>query len=135
MSIHLESKHLVNTQQMEVAVHGPDGATHLILCTGVANLDAAGRETYTFFVGPILSQRQFVGVIASGGILTLHFTHSQSSGDRNAVEFGANVVLVTADYDHESKQVKVKAEISSLEDRGKLAISYNVNILAELPRY
>ena len=38
MSIHLERKDLLNTQQMEVAVNGPDGATHLILCTGVAIL-------------------------------------------------------------------------------------------------
>ena len=38
MSIHLGNKDLINTQQMEVAVNGPDGATHLILCTGVADL-------------------------------------------------------------------------------------------------
>jgi hypothetical protein len=36
MSIRLARKDLINAQQMEVAVHGPDGATHLILCTGVA---------------------------------------------------------------------------------------------------
>lgn len=28
MSIHLERKDLINAQQMEVAVNGPDGATH-----------------------------------------------------------------------------------------------------------
>ncbi len=37
MSIHLGNKDLINTQQMEVAINGPDGATHLILCTGIAN--------------------------------------------------------------------------------------------------
>ena len=135
MSIHLESNELVNTQQMEVAVHGPDGATHLILCTGVANLDIAGHETYTFCVGPVLAQRQFVGVVASGAISTIHFRDRRPPRDRNAVEVGANLVLLTADYDPESRQVKVSAEISSLEDMGKLAISYNVSILAELPRY
>ena len=135
MSIHLESKHLVNTQQMEVAVHGPDGATHLILCTGVANVDVTGQETYTFFVGPILSQRQFVGVIASGAISTLQAMGRRPSQNLDAVERAANLVLVTADYDQESKQVKVKAELSPLEDMGKLAISYNVSILAELLSY
>ena len=133
MPIHLESKHLVNAQQMEVAVHGPDGATHLILCTGVANLDVARQETYTFFVGPILSQRQFVGLIASGAISTIHFTERQPSQASNAVDVGATIVLVTADYDQKSRQVKVKAEVSSLGDMRKLAISYSVNILVELP--
>ncbi len=66
MPTHLESKDLINTQQMEVAVNGPDGATHLVLCTGIANLVWCSHETFTFFVGPQLSRRQFVGVIASG---------------------------------------------------------------------
>ena len=63
MSIHLERKDLINTQQMEVAVNGPDGATHLILCTGVVGLGPVGHETYTFLVGPQISRRQFVGEI------------------------------------------------------------------------
>ena len=71
MSIHLESKDLINTQQMEVAVNGPDGATHLILCTGVANLGLIHHETYTFLVGPQISRRQFVGAIASGALSTI----------------------------------------------------------------
>jgi hypothetical protein len=66
MSMHLERKDLINTQQMEVAVRGPDGATHLILCTGIACLASGNHETNTFLVGPQLSHRQFVGVIASG---------------------------------------------------------------------
>ena len=60
MSIHLEGKDLINTQQMEVAVHGPDGATHLILCMGIANLGPISHEIYTFLVGPQISRRQFV---------------------------------------------------------------------------
>ena len=135
MSIHLESKDLVNTQQMEVAVHGPDGATHLILCTGVANLDAVGQETYTFFVGPVLSQRQFVGVIASGAISTVHRAERQPSQPLKDLEEFTSLVLVTADYDQESRQVRVKADVPSLADIRKLAISYNVSILAELQRY
>jgi hypothetical protein len=71
LSIHLERKNLINAQQMEVAVHGPDGATHLIICTGVANLGFIIPETYTFLVGPKLSRRQYVGAIASGTISTI----------------------------------------------------------------
>ena len=51
MSIYLERKDLINAQQMEVAVNGPDGASHLILCTGEANLDSSMHETYIFWWG------------------------------------------------------------------------------------
>jgi hypothetical protein len=127
MSIHLESKNLINAQQMEVAVNGPDGATHLIICTGVADLGPVSHGTYTFLVGPQLSRRQFVGAIASGALSTIQTV------DRNPVE--ANIVSMDADYDDESDQVKVRADISSSIAMKKLAISYNVSILAELPMY
>ena len=45
MSIQLGNKDLINTQQMEVAVNGPDGATHLILCAGIMELDLVSHET------------------------------------------------------------------------------------------
>lgn len=132
MSIHLERKDLMNAQHMEVAVNGPDGATHLILCTGVVDLGSVGRETYTFLVGPQLSRRQFVGAIASGALSTIQAYNS--SGDNEGVELEANLVLIDANYDDESSQVKVRIEVSSSIAMTKLAISYNINILAELPR-
>jgi len=53
LAIHLEEKDLVNAQQLEVAVNGPDGATHLILCTGIVEFDPTSfHGTYTFPVGP-----------------------------------------------------------------------------------
>jgi hypothetical protein len=134
MSLQLERKDLINTQQMEVAVNGPDGATHLILCTGVANLGSASHETYTFLVGPQLSQRQFVGAIASGALSTIQ-THDKDSTENHAeVELKADLVLIDANFDDESGQVRVRAEVSSSIAMTKLAISYNVSILAELPR-
>ena len=135
MSIHLERKDLINAQQMEVAVNGPDGATHLILCTGVADLGSISHETYTFLVGPQISRRQFVGAIASAALSSLQGYDKNSDGDRAVVELGANLVLIDADYDDESGQVKVRAEISSSIAMTKLAISYNVSILAELPGF
>ncbi len=135
MSIHLERKDLINAQQMEVAVNGPDGATHLILCTGVANLGSAGHETYTFFVGPQISRRQFVGAIASGALSTIQGYDKNATADNAAVELGANLVLIHANHDDESGQVKVIAEVSSSIEMKKVAISYNVSILAELPKY
>ena len=113
-------------------MNGPDGATHLVLCAGIANLSSCSHETFTFLVGPSLSRRQFVGAIASGALLTIQVHEKNPSGDTANVELGANLVSICADYD-ESSQVKVRAEVSSSIPMTKLAISYNVSILAELP--
>ena len=135
MSIHLERKDLINTQQMEVAVSGPDGATHLILCTGVASLSSSSNDTYTFLVGPRLSRRQFVGAIASGALSTIQGYDKNPSTDNAGTEQGADLILIDANYDDESNQVMVRAEVSSSVAMTKVAISYNISILAELPSY
>lgn len=135
MSIHLERKDLINTQQMEVAVNGPDGATHLILCTGVANLSLVNHETYTFLVGPQISRRQFVGAIASGALSTIQGYARNPIADNAIAQRGADLVFIDANFDDESGQVKVSAEVSCSITMTKLAISYNVSILAELPMY
>jgi hypothetical protein len=134
MSIELEKKDLINTQQMEVAVNGPDGATHLILCTGVADLDSVAHDTYTFLVGPQLSRRQFAGVIACAGLATFQAEKQNNTivGNTNR-DLGANLVLIHADFDEKSCQVQVSAEVSSSIAITKLAVSYSVSILAELP--
>ena len=133
MSIHLERKDLINTQQMEVAVRGPDGATHLILCTGIASLASGIHESYTFFVGPQLSRRQFVGAIASGALSKIQAYDKNSTAICNKIELGADLVAIDANYDEESGQVKVRAEVRSSSIMTKLSISYSVSILAELP--
>ena len=133
MSIHPETKDLLNTQQMEVAVNGPDGATHLILCTGIAEFSPAGCETYTFLVGPQFTRRQFVGAIASGALSSIQGYEKNFTDDN--VELKANLISIGANYDDEAGQVKVCAEISSSKVMTKLAISYNVSILAELTVY
>src|SRR5215207_4889201 len=102
MSIHRERKDLINPQQMEVAVNGPDGATHLILCTGVADLGSVSQETYTFLVGPRLSRRHFVGAIASGSLATIHVVEKNPIGNNSNLELGANLVLIDASFDDES---------------------------------
>jgi hypothetical protein len=133
MSTHLERIDLINCQQMEVAVNGPDGATYLILCTGVADLGSVSHDTYTFLVGPQISRRQFVGVIASGALSRIQAYDKNPAGDLANLELAATLISIEADYDDEASQVKVKADVSSSKVMRKLAISYNVNILAELP--
>lgn len=135
MSIHLEKKDVINTQQMEVAVRGPDGATHLILCTGIACLASGIYETYTFFVGPQLSRRQFVGVIASGALSRIQAYDKNSLENQSEIGLGADLLSIDANFDGESGQVKVRAEVSSSSTMTKLSISYSVSILAELPTY
>lgn len=117
---------------MEVAVNGPDGATHLILCTGIANLGPISHEIYTFLVGPQISRRQFVGAIASGALSKIQADEKNSALDKTKVEFEATLTSIDAKYDDEYSQVKVKAEVSFSKAITKLAISYQVNILAEL---
>ena len=133
MSINLERKDLINAQQMEVAINGPDGATHLILCTGIAILGLASHETYTFLVGPQIYPRQFVGAIASGALSTFQASDRSVTEDNASAELEANLISVEANYDGEAGQVKVRAEVSSSRVMTKLGISYNVSILAELP--
>lgn len=94
---------------MEVSVRGPDGATHLILCTGIDCLNSGIHEIFTFFVGPQLS--------------------------KSRIGLGADLLSIDANYDSESGQVKVRAEFSSSSTLTKLSISYSVSILAELPLY
>jgi hypothetical protein len=131
---HLEIKDLINTQQMEVAVNGPDGATHLILCTGIAILRSCSHETFTFFAGPQIFRRQFVGVIASGAPSTIQIHEKAMIAGHADVELETSLLSIDANYDGEHGQVKVSAEVSSSIVMMKLAISYNVSILAELPR-
>jgi uncharacterized protein YbjT (DUF2867 family) len=128
MSIHLEKNDLINTQQMEVAVNGPDGATHLILCTGIADLGTVSHERYTFLVGPSLARRQFVGVIASGALSKIQALEKNVDS-----ELAAHLILIDANFDEGSGQVKVGAEVASSVGMAKLAISYSISILAELP--
>lgn len=117
---------------MEVAVNGPDGATHLVLCTGIANLSACSHEIFTFCVGPRLSRRQFVGAIASGALATIqvHGTVLTKAKQETALE--ARLVSIAAMYEEESEHVKISAEVTSSTEILEVAISYHVNILAEL---
>lgn len=135
MTLHLETNDLINPQQLEVAVNGPDGATHLILCTGLVELCPLNHETYTFLVGPQIAQRQFVGAIASGALSTIQGSEKSSAKDCVNVELRADLISIDANYDGETKQVKVKAEVSSNTAMIRLVISYKVSILAELPGF
>ncbi|HEX2991838.1 MAG TPA: hypothetical protein VHO49_14235 [Anaerolineales bacterium] len=134
MAIHLGGRDLVNVRQMEVVVNGPDGANHLILCTGTANLGTMHRDTYTFLVGPRLVRRQFVGVIISGAITAIKANHNRSSAYDVQEQFDASLIMIDAAFDDEACQVRVRAEVSSGSAVSIIAISFLVSILAELQK-
>ena len=134
MVIRLEKKDLTNTQQMEVAVQGPDGATHLIICTGLADLGFVRNESFTFLVGPKISRRQFVGAIASGALSTIQTSEHNPHENAMMTSLGAKFISIDTSFEDKAGQVQVRTEVAS-EFAIKLAISYNVNILAELTNY
>ena len=104
----------------------------MIVCTGVANLRPVSQETYTFFWGPQISRRQFVGAIASGALSTVVVHDSNPYGTYCDTKLRAKLVSIEANYDDEYGYVKVRAEVSSGIEMKTLTISYNVFILAEL---
>lgn len=135
MPIHLPEKDLFNIQQLEVAINGPDGATHLILCTGFAYLGSASHENYTFLVGPQLSRRQFVAVIASAAISTIEGYSKDFFGQDDDRQLDASLLTIDAAFDPEACRVRVRVEVILSQAISKLAISYHVSILAELQNY
>jgi len=90
----------------------------------VANLGSVSHETYTFLVGSQISRRQFVGAIASGALSTIQAYDKNRNEDNIKAVLGANLASIDANYDEESSLAMIK-----------LAISYHVSILAELPIY
>ena len=70
----LDPAHLVNQQQIEVVVSGPDGANRMWVIDGTAKCkfyvtgDTMKKETYSFHVGPSLTRRQFHRAIATASL-------------------------------------------------------------------
>ena len=132
MLIELQDRDLTNRQQMEVAIHGPDGATHLILCTGMATLRPTSDASFTFLVGPQLSRRQFVSVIASGAFSKIHVYDTGSAEPGAKLNYEASLLSIAGEYDDGSGRVKVRVVLAPGSSWTELAISYQVGILAEL---
>lgn len=135
MPIHLNDRDLANTQQMEVSITGPDGATHLILCTGIATIKPSVDPAFTFLVGPRLLRRQFVAVIAWGAFAKIQFCGKGSDGISRETNPEASLFSITGDYDDETGRVKIRAEVAPCSLWAEIAVSYHVSILAELTRH
>lgn len=132
MPILLNENDLSNTQQMEISVNGPDGATHLILCTGIATLRPGSHAAYTFLVGPQLSRRQFVAAIAWGALSSIQICNTGNTGAAFNTDTGAGLLSIVAEYDEAAGQVKIRTDVTARSPQIELTISYHVSILAEL---
>jgi hypothetical protein len=117
---------LINPQQMEIHVSGPDDANRLFMCMGSVKLEIpATGGVYGFSVGPTLTRHQFVQAIATAGSTLMG---SSSAGL-------LHIAHVDADWDDEGRRVQVEVEVKwgGGAQAFNAYIAYQVNILAEMP--
>lgn len=129
---------LLNAQQMEVAVAGPDDANRLFICSGEAVVLTGGdlpqqlNTTFTFLVGPALGRRQFVRATATAGLTGVMLNFSEFA----AGSLQCGVSSVDADFDDEAGRVQVRVEIDGRSTEKVLLVPRNINyqvmILAEM---
>ena len=132
-----------NLQQLDVIVAGPDDANHLFIIDGQfdASLTIVGqgaafasvKEIFKAFVGPKLTNRQFVRAIATASIVK-----SQISNIKTGGLAAWNILDADADWDDESGQVelRIEAQVDCVGANQNVSINgfaFHVTILAALP--
>jgi hypothetical protein len=110
---------IVNPQDMEVVVSGPGGANRLFIYSGMAQFylaDYSGatgwpvRDTLTFLVGPTFSAGQVQKAIAVGAVSGVSGPGPASGG--TGYQVGVSVDSIDADWDDDSGQVRVTANLA-----------------------
>jgi hypothetical protein len=113
MAIRIPTNQVVNLQQLEAGVAGPDGATRLFAVTGqfdgsvnaFSGSSTSQTQTFTVLIGPVLTRQQFVRAICTA---TLAKTTLQLQTVPNTANW--QVVSSDADWDDESGQVELRVE-------------------------
>ena len=133
-----------NVQQLDVLVAGPDEANHLFIIDGQFDASlaigsqstnsAVAKETFSVLVGPKLTNRQFVGAIATASIAKTQLVNTAPG----AFSGTWDIIDVDADWDDESKQVelRIEAQVSCSGSNQSASINgfaFHVTILAALP--
>jgi hypothetical protein len=132
-------------QQMEVVVAGPEDANRLFIINGQFdyNLNVGGwasgwgtpvKETFSMWVGPMLTRKQFVRAIATASLAKIVIL-GPNTGAAGAQWY---IMDVDADWDDESERVelRIEAQVYASGSGGTaniLGFSFQVNILAALP--
>ena len=134
MAIRIPTNQVVNLQQIEAVVAGPDGANRLFAVTGQLDVNfnafsgsaAQQTQTFTVLIGPVLSRQQFFRAICTASLAKTSFRVQVPPGDYN---FG--VTTSDADWDDESGQVELRIEVSVSSTGGANANNFaGINSLA-----
>ena len=142
MAIKIQPNQLINLQQLEAQVAGPDGANRLFTISSGFNSGVSAfsnsnqfvqqKETFTILVGPVFTRKQFIKAIGFAAVTTSS-TGTQTVPANSQI----GVTSVDADWDDESGQVEVRIEVvmgsSGTNNSTTInAVSFQCSILAEL---
>ena len=121
-----------NSQELEVVVSGPDRANRLFIYTGTAVFEFKGtggdwrRDSISFPIGRTFQPGQFIRAIATASLASI-FNQNVANNAGWAVE------SVDADWDDESGQVQLSAQLAVRDSDGFLnRIAYQASVLAAI---
>ena len=140
MSIAVPTNQIINLQQIEATVSGPDGANRLYIVTGQIPMDCQiitpqnswKDETYTTLIGPVFSRREFIRATCSAALSGTTFWPQPAVQQVSWKITDSNAV-----WDDDAGQVKliVGVNLSFVGTNGSAAlnsVSFNAAILAEV---
>jgi hypothetical protein len=113
MAIRIPTNQVVNLQQIEAVVAGPDGANRLFAVTGqldvflsASSSNPQQTQTFTVLLGPVLTRQQFFRAICTASL-------AKTTLQVQAPPFNSNweVTSSDADWDDESGQVELRIEV------------------------
>ncbi len=115
MPVRIPTNQVVNLQQIEAIVAGPDGANRLFAVTGqldvslnaFSNNPTQQTQTFTVLIGPVLTRQQFFRAICTASLAKTRFRVQNPP-----VEYALEVASSDADWDDESGQVELRIEAS-----------------------
>lgn len=121
MSVRIPGDQIINPQQLETIVAGPDGANRLFIVTGQLNTGVGAssqgpyserQETFTVLVGPVFTRQQFYKAVATAAITNTSCNINTANPDANN-NFSAQLNSADADWDDESGQVQLSIELKA----------------------
>src|SRR5262245_2796856 len=141
MAVRIPTNQIVNPQQIEAAVAGPDGANRLFTITGQLSVGLGAfsqgaaqvqqKETFTVLIGPVLTRQQFFRAIATASLSVTSFGLQSAPPS----SFSWSIAGIDADWDDESGQVELRVEVAAtVSGQNNSAtisgLSFQVTILA-----
>ena len=131
MAVRIPLNQVINLQQLEAGVTGPDGATRLFAVTGQFDVGLAAfssltqqTQTFTLLIGPVLTRQQFVRAICTAALAKTNLQLQTTPSN-----FNWQVVNSDADWDDESGQVELRVE-ALVTVNGGASNSVGINGLA-----